>query len=320
MPCGVPGSAVCTKCGPAYATQKTAKQARLALWLALSAVAVLVNAFFDPTIEGTPGRGLDLEPVRHRRLSRHVHSIGQDSTPIGIRGCSSVKKQETRRLIPAGLVDQGFASLATFVIGLYALGLTNEFVSAAGAFALFFGAFRIATVIPTWLMFVPAEVASLDHERRQRGGVLAQSLKLGLGPSLLAAPLVLLPILWISYFWTPEEQPDTILLVAYGLGGVIAAFLSPIQDHVRRVSAPVGCQLASSRDFRDPIDRDNCRGSDYPRYGHIRGVDSVWILGSGKRDISSIGSDHDQRTAPRTFRGTTRRSRTDGLGPPSPYT
>lgn len=146
-----------------------------------------------------------------------------------------MKTRETRRLIPAGLVDQGFASLATFVIGLYALGLREDFVSAAGAWALFFGAFRIATVIPTWLMFVPSEVASLQHERRERAGVLAQSIKLGIGPSLLAAPLVLLPILWINLLWKPEEQPDSSLLVAFALAGVVAAFLSPIQDHVRRV-------------------------------------------------------------------------------------
>lgn len=146
-----------------------------------------------------------------------------------------MKSQESRRVIPAGLIDQGFASLATFVIGLYALGLGKDFVSAAGAWALFFGAFRIATVIPTWLMFVPCEVASLTSPRRQRAGVLTQSLRLGAGPSALAAPLVLLPILWINFFWRPDEQPDTSLLVAFALAGVVAAFLSPIQDHVRRV-------------------------------------------------------------------------------------
>ncbi len=138
--------------------------------------------------------------------------------------------RSSRRAIPAGLVDQGFASLATFIVGIYGVGLG---AGEAGAWALFFGAFRLATVIPSWLLFVPAEVAALPYARGRRITLMRQSLVLGAGPSLLAAPLVALAWVFALFFGGSSVESST--LVAFSVSGIAAAFLSPMQDHVRRM-------------------------------------------------------------------------------------
>ena len=136
----------------------------------------------------------------------------------------------SRPTIPAGLVDQGFASLATFIVGIFGVGLGS---AEAGAWALFFGAFRLATVIPSWLLFVPAEVAALPYSRSRRITLLRRSLALGTGPSLLAAPLV--TVAWVFVLVFGGSSVDSSTLIAFSVSGIGAAFLSPIQDHVRRM-------------------------------------------------------------------------------------
>ena len=138
--------------------------------------------------------------------------------------------RSSRRRIPAGLVDQGFASLATFIVGIYGVGLGN---AEAGAWALFFGAFRLATVFPSWLLFVPAEVAALRYSRSRRITLLRQSVLVGTVPSLLAAPLI--TIAWLFALVFGGSSVDGSTLIAFSVSGIGAAFLSPIQDHVRRM-------------------------------------------------------------------------------------
>lgn len=135
-----------------------------------------------------------------------------------------------KRRIPAGLIDQGFASLATFIVGIFGVGLGN---AEAGAWALFFGSFRIATVIPSWLLFVPAEVAALPYARQRRITLLRQTIPLGAVPALLAAPLVAIAGLFALAVGSSGVPTST--LIAFTITGVAAAFLSPIQDHVRRM-------------------------------------------------------------------------------------
>ncbi|MEE9184172.1 MAG: glycosyltransferase, partial [Acidimicrobiia bacterium] len=97
----------------------------------------------------------------------------------------------------------------------------------------FFGAFRLATVIPSWLLFVPAEVAALPYSRSRRITLLRRSLALGTGPSLLAAPLV--TVAWVFVLVFGGSSVDSSTLIAFSVSGIAAAFLSPIQDHVRRM-------------------------------------------------------------------------------------
>ncbi len=62
--------------------------------------------------------------------------------------------------LPAGLVDAGASSLATFVTGVAATRLLDS--SELGAYAIFFSAWLLASQLPTALILVPAE-AKLVH-------------------------------------------------------------------------------------------------------------------------------------------------------------
>src|SRR5665811_1076973 len=91
-----------------------------------------------------------------------------------------------RSAVPAGLLDSSLSSLATFAIGIMAA--TQLPLEALGVYSLFFTAFLLATVVPTQLIFLPAEIAALaDKDPAGRKAIVRESLPLGLGPSVLAA-------------------------------------------------------------------------------------------------------------------------------------
>jgi O-antigen/teichoic acid export membrane protein len=131
-----------------------------------------------------------------------------------------------RRAVPAGLLDAGLASLASFSVTSYA---TRFLVPAdLGTYALFFGAFLMGAVVSTQLLFSPAEIASLRYEGARRLRLLDQSLLLGLLPALAAAITSVLAA----------------VVGSTGAGDVVAPFaltsgacvlVSPVQDHVRRL-------------------------------------------------------------------------------------
>ncbi len=129
--------------------------------------------------------------------------------------------------IPGGLVDAGFASLATFCVGVFSASVLD--VTLLGAYALYFSAFLMAATIPTQLFFVPAEVWVVSTHTAGRLGVLRHTLRTGTVLALGASALVSLAAVAV-----PSGIQIT-WIVALNVTAAACAFLSPIQDHVRRV-------------------------------------------------------------------------------------
>jgi O-antigen/teichoic acid export membrane protein len=132
-----------------------------------------------------------------------------------------------RRAVPAGLLDAGLASLASFIVTFYAA----RFLPAAdlGTYALFFNAFAMAAVVPTQLLFSPAEIASLPYGGRRRLGLLNQSLRLGSLPAVGAAVLGTFAAVAGSV-----GAPGAVV-VPFALTCMLCTAVSPVQDHVRRL-------------------------------------------------------------------------------------
>jgi O-antigen/teichoic acid export membrane protein len=132
-----------------------------------------------------------------------------------------------RRGVPAGLLDAALASLATFIVTFYAA----RFLPAAdlGTYALFFNAFTMAAVVPTQLLFSPAEIASLPYGGRRRLGLLNQSLRLGCPPAVGAA------VLGTAAAVAGSAGAPGDLIAPLALTCLLCTAVSPVQDHVRRL-------------------------------------------------------------------------------------
>jgi O-antigen/teichoic acid export membrane protein len=140
--------------------------------------------------------------------------------------------------ISAGLLDAGFASLASFAMGITAVRLLDT--ASLGAYALVFGAFNLIAVIPQQLLFTPFEVASVSHPRDRRLVIVRQSMRLGGVLALLASMLL---VLWLLVA-PPGTPHDT--LFALTVTGVACTFLSPVQDHLRRMQHLAGRSAAAA--------------------------------------------------------------------------
>jgi O-antigen/teichoic acid export membrane protein len=130
-----------------------------------------------------------------------------------------------RRLLPAGLLDAGLASLASFVVGVYAAHYLPA--SELGAYALFFTAYLLAAVVPAQLILTPAEIAALEAGRVERVGLFRQSWRLAGPPAVLAACLA------SAAACLGAEAPAGALL-ALAVSTAACSVVSPLQDHVRR--------------------------------------------------------------------------------------
>jgi O-antigen/teichoic acid export membrane protein len=130
-----------------------------------------------------------------------------------------------RYALPAGLVDAGLSSLATLGVGIYAARslTTAEF----GTYALFFSAFTVATVLPTQLILVPAEVTTLLGERAERLGVLRWGWRGGL-PIAVVASTAASAAAWLG------ARASRDVLWAFAVTMAAFAVASTLQDHVRR--------------------------------------------------------------------------------------
>ncbi|MDH3222856.1 MAG: hypothetical protein OEO23_04000 [Gemmatimonadota bacterium] len=137
------------------------------------------------------------------------------------------------RSLSAGLVDAGFASLATFGIGVYA-ARTLE-VGALGVFALHFAAFTLVSAISHQGVFIPLEAAASRIQDPVR--FARRSLSLGWIPVVLAPLTLLLPQLAI-----PGSVP-----MAMGVSAAAAVALSPMQDHTRRLLHLLGASWMAAR-------------------------------------------------------------------------
>lgn len=132
-----------------------------------------------------------------------------------------------RRLIPAGLLDVGASSLATFIVGYYAA--TELSAQSLGAYAIFFAAFMMASIIPRDLVYVPAEVVALEYAPPARLGVARQTMSLSLVPMLAGT----LPIILAGVVASSAVSLDVVL--GMSVGAAAAALLTPVQDHTRRL-------------------------------------------------------------------------------------
>jgi hypothetical protein len=132
-----------------------------------------------------------------------------------------------RTALPAGVVDAGLASLATFVVGLVAA--TRLDAAALGAYALFFTAFLLAAVIPAQLLLLPVEINALDLPASDRTRVVGRSLGLALPLSAVTAIVTVA----VAAFLTRGLSADVVTPLALGAAG--SAILSPLQDHVRKM-------------------------------------------------------------------------------------
>jgi O-antigen/teichoic acid export membrane protein len=150
------------------------------------------------------------EVGRHHRHHRAV--LGQTSV---------------RRAVPAGLLDAALASLASFIVTFYAARMLPA--ADLGTYALFFNAFTMAAVVPTQLLFSPAEIASLPYGGRRRLGLLDQSLRLGCLPAIGAAVFGTLA----AVVGSAGASGDVVLPLASTC--VLCTAVSPVQDHVRRL-------------------------------------------------------------------------------------
>jgi O-antigen/teichoic acid export membrane protein len=130
-----------------------------------------------------------------------------------------------RRLLPAGLLDAGLASLASFVVGVYAARFLPA--SELGAYALFFTAFLLAAVVPTQLILAPAEIAAVEAARVERVGLFRQSWRLA-GPSAVIAACL------ASLAACLGANAPAGSLVALAVTTAACSVVSPVQDHVRR--------------------------------------------------------------------------------------
>lgn len=129
--------------------------------------------------------------------------------------------------LPVGVVDAGFASLATFAAGLAAVNLLGD--AERGVYAVFFAAFMLGTVLPRSLIFTPAEVRAVASPVDASLMLLPRSLFLGVGPAVLGVTAILVAVPVTA----PHATSEVILALALTSG--VATILSPLQDHVRRM-------------------------------------------------------------------------------------
>lgn len=143
-----------------------------------------------------------------------------------------------RRALSAGMWDAGFASLAAFAVSLEAARRLDPVE--LGGYALVFTMFLLATVIPAQLVFLPVEVRAATLPRGSQVQVLPSALAYGLPVAAVAS----LSLGLVTLVMPPEVPADvTTALVVTAAG---AAFLSPVQDHLRRMLHVAGASWSAA--------------------------------------------------------------------------
>ncbi len=132
-----------------------------------------------------------------------------------------------QHLLVAGVIDAGVSSAATFVVGLAATYFLHP--DALGAYALAFSVFVLSAFIPAQLVFVPTEIAAVEYPAGLQLPLLRSSLPRGAAVSLVAA---LATSVWVLI--APSDIPRD-SLVPLMVTCAAATFVSPIQDHLRRM-------------------------------------------------------------------------------------
>ena len=129
--------------------------------------------------------------------------------------------------LPAGLVDAGASSLATFAAGVAATRLLES--SELGVYAIFFSAWLLAFQLPTQLILVPAEAKLVHIPSKERRTFLLRNSVMALPLALLGSTVVLGVLLVV-----PQDANPAIAL-QLGATAALVAGLYPLQDHARRL-------------------------------------------------------------------------------------
>jgi hypothetical protein len=131
-----------------------------------------------------------------------------------------------RSKVPAGVVDAGFASLATFAAGLVAVNILSD--ADRGVYAVYFGAFTLGAIIAYQLVYVPAEIEAVARPLPMRITIIDDSLRIGRVPAIVGAMVILGATL------TTAPYASARLAIGLTVTACIATYLSPTQDHLRR--------------------------------------------------------------------------------------
>ena len=136
-----------------------------------------------------------------------------------------------------GVTDAALSSFATFLVGLFAARAFNP--SELGAYALCFSAVFVAGIIPSQGYFVPAENLLVGLPQTDRLGALRSTIRRG-GWTALVSGLGVVG-------WLPFAPAAIVhdVLVPLTTTAMAAAFLSPVQDHVRRMLHLGGASLSA---------------------------------------------------------------------------
>jgi O-antigen/teichoic acid export membrane protein len=151
-------------------------------------------------------------------------------SPLG-RPPSWVRRIVAKRFVLGGVFDAGLASLATFATGVYAARSFSPLV--LGGYAVAFSAFQLAAFVPAQLIFAPVEIGSVEVPRERRMALLMRSVLLGAGPAVLGALMVAL-CMWIWVLVSAPAIADRVV-IELAVPTMATAFISPIQDHLRRL-------------------------------------------------------------------------------------
>jgi O-antigen/teichoic acid export membrane protein len=147
--------------------------------------------------------------------------------PNSVSSVSRVLASLSARPELFGVLDYGLSSLATFMVGLFAARTFDPV--GLGVYALCFRAVFLGGIVPSQGFFIPAENLVVSLPMTQRLGMMRYTLRRGV-PTALASALAV--CLWVLLAPT-QASPEA--LAALTATGVALAFLSPIQDHVRRM-------------------------------------------------------------------------------------
>jgi len=129
--------------------------------------------------------------------------------------------------LAAGVGDAALSSLATFLGGLVAANILGD--SELGVYAVFFTAFNFGQVIANNLVYIPAEVVAVAWPTGSRTRVLAQSIPLGILPSLVGALAIGIASLVAAQISTAD------VVLPLTVTSALTTFLWPTQDHIRRM-------------------------------------------------------------------------------------
>lgn len=138
-----------------------------------------------------------------------------------------VESLRRNHLIVAGIVDTAVSSAATFIVGLAAAYTLQP--TELGAYALAFSVFVLSGFIPAQLVFTPTEIAAVSYARGQQLPLLRVSLVRGATVSLGAA------VTTSAWVLIAPGDVSRDSLVTLAVSCAAATFVSPIQDHLRRM-------------------------------------------------------------------------------------